>query len=73
MKTLDEKLPEMSISKDQLNKDLRLLEKDLIRQLKNPKIKEFWDNTLGDTLKRVKKREDYIDSNLNLIIKKEDK
>jgi hypothetical protein len=62
----------MSVSEDIIKKDLMYLEKDLQRQLKDSKTKEFWDKTLGETLKsgRVKIRENFIEEHKDLIVKK---
>lgn len=45
----------VSISKEVIAKDLEFLHKDLERQLKDLKVKEFWDKTLGETCKRISK------------------
>ena len=60
MKLYDEVFPQIITSQEQINKDLKFLERDLARQLKNPVTKEFWDKTLGETLAsgKVKMRGD---------------
>lgn len=37
--------------------NLYRLRQELKEQLKDPKIKEFWDKTLGETCKRIKTKE----------------
>ena len=40
----------LTVAQDQIQKDLKYLKLDLKRQLKDPKVKKFWDKTLGETL-----------------------
>jgi hypothetical protein len=40
-----------------VERDLKWLRLELKEQLKDPKVNEFWDKTLGETCKRIKTQE----------------
>lgn len=53
----EERLSKIIISKEVLDNDLKFLHEWLQDQLKNKETKEFWNKTLGETVKRIKSKE----------------